>query len=210
MNLIIFGPQGSGKGTQAKILSEKLKIPHISSGYIFRENINNQTKLGKKAKEYIDQGHLVPDKLTVELIKERLNQADCKPGFILDGYPRTLAQAQALDQIVKIAKALEVWISDKESIMRISGRRTCSGCDTVFHLKFNSPAKENICDKCGGQLFIRDDDQEEVIKKRLELYHQQTEPLINYYKTQNKLIKIDGQPPIPEVTKEIFKKLDIR
>lgn len=210
MNFIIFGPQGSGKGTQAEILADKLNIPHISTGDIFRENIKNQTELGKKAKEYIDQGKLVPDDLTIELIKNRLNQADCLQGFILDGYPRTIPQAEALDRIIMIDKVvMEVWISDEESVKRLSGRRTCSKCGAVYHLVFNSPQKENKCDKCGSGLIIREDDKEEVIKKRLTEYHQQTEPLKEYYRKQGKLLTIDGMPPIPEVTREILKKLRI-
>jgi len=208
MNFIIFGPQGSGKGTQADILSDKLKIPHISTGDIFRENIKNQTGLGQKAKKYMDVGQLVPDDIVIEMIKDRLDQADCGQGFILDGYPRTIPQAEALDRIIKIDKVvMEVWISDEESIKRLSGRRTCPKCGAIYHLAFNPPQKENKCDKCGSALIVREDDSEPVIRKRLSQYHEQTEPLKEYYQKQGKLIKIDGMPPIAEVTKEILEKL---
>ncbi len=209
MNLIIFGPQGSGKGTQAKILAEKLGIPHVSTGDIFREQIKSQTELGKKAEKYISQGQLVPDDLTIELIKNRLNQLDCQLGFVLDGYPRTIPQAKALDPIINIDKVLEVWILDEESIMRLGGRRSCTKCGAVYHLKFNPPKKDEKCDNCGGQLIVREDDMEPVIKKRLAEYHEQTESIKDYYQQQGKLIKIDGMPPIAEVTKEIFKKLNL-
>ncbi|MBU1131113.1 adenylate kinase [Patescibacteria group bacterium] len=203
MNIIIFGPQGSGKGTQAEVLAKKFNIPHISTGDIFRDNIKNQTELGNKAKEYIDKGQLVPDDLTIKLIKDRLSQPDSKSGFILDGYPRTIPQAEALDRVVDIDKVLEVWISDEESITRLAGRRSCPQCGAVYHLKFNPPRQDEKCDKCNKTLIIREDDTEEVIKKRLEQYHRQTEPLIEYYQNQDKHLKIDGMPPIPEVTKQI-------
>jgi adenylate kinase len=210
MNLIIFGPQGSGKGTQADILTDKLQIPHISTGDIFRDNMKNQTELGNKAKWYIEKGQLVPDEIVISMIKDRLNQPNCQKGFILDGYPRTIPQAKALDRIIKIDKVvMEVWISDEESIRRLNGRRSCQKCGAIYHLEFNPPQKENKCNKCGSNLVIREDDKEEVIKKRLAEYHQQTEPLKEYYQKQGKLITIDGMPPIAEVTKEIFDKLEI-
>ena len=210
MNLIIFGPQGSGKGTQAEALAKKLNIPHISTGDIFRENIENQTELGQDAKKYMDRGQLVPDEIVIELIKERLKQTECQSGFILDGYPRTIPQAEVLDQVVKIDKVLEVWISDEESIMRLGSRRSCPKCGAVYHLKFNPPKQENKCDKCQTELIIREDDTKDVIKKRLTEYHQQTEPLKEYYQSQGKLIKIDGMPAITRVTEEIDKKLEIK
>jgi len=209
MKLLIFGPQGSGKGTQAEILSEKLDMPHISTGDIFRENVKNQTELGQKAKAYMDQGQLVPDDIVIAMIKNRLSQTDANFGFVLDGYPRTIPQAEALDRITKIDKILEVWISDDESLMRLGGRRSCQKCGAVYHLKFNPPKNESQCDKCGSRLIIREDDTEAVIKERLQQYHQQTEPLVKYYQDQNKHIKIDGMPPIIDVTSEIFSKLFI-
>lgn len=209
MNIIIFGPQGSGKGTQADILAEKLKIPHISTGDIFRDNIKSQTKLGKLAQTFIDRGNLAPDEITIKIIKERLVKVDAQNGFILDGYPRNLAQVQALEQIIKTDLAMEVWISDSEALKRIGGRRSCLKCNAIYHLEFNPPKVQGKCDKCQSELIIRDDDKEEAIKKRLELYHQQTEPLIKYYQEQGIYLKIDGMPPIPEVTKEIFEKLKI-
>jgi len=210
MNLIIFGPQGSGKGTQAKVLSEKLNIPHISTGDIFRENIKNKSDLGIKAKVHIEQGKLVPDEIVIEMIKIRLNQMDCSLGFILDGYPRTIPQAEVLDKIVNIDKVLEVLITDEESISRISGRLSCSVDGSVYHLKYNLPKTEGKCDKCGGNLIIREDDTEPVIKKRLSQYHEQTEPLKDYYQKQGKLINIDGMPEIKEVSEEILRKLKIK
>jgi len=209
MNLIIFGPQGSGKGTQAKVIAEKLNIPHISTGDIFRDNINNQTDLGRKAKKYMDVGQLVPDDIVIEMIKVRLSQTDCRPGFILDGYPRTILQAEVLDKITEIDKVLEVWISDKESVSRISGRRSCPIDGSVYHIKYNPPKEEGRCDKCQGKLLVRGDDTEPVIIKRLAQYHEQTEPLKKYYQKQSKLIEVDGMPPIKDVTKEIFEKLRI-
>ena len=209
MKLIIFGPQGSGKGTQAEVLSAKLKVPHISSGDIFRNQIQSQTELGRLAKDYIDQGKLVPDDLTIKMIKDRLEQSDAGAGFILDGYPRTIAQAEALDRVVNIDQVLEVWISDEESLMRLGGRRSCPVDGTIYHLKFNPPKVQNQCDKCQATLIILQDDTEPVINKRLGQYHQQTEPLKKYYQLQGKLMAIDGRPPIADVTTEIFNKLGI-
>ncbi len=209
MNIIIFGPQGSGKGTQADVLSKKLNIPHISTGEIFRENTKLQTPLGKECEQYLNRGELVPDKITVEMIQERIQQPDATSGFILDGYPRNLLQAQALDKVVKIDLAMEIWLEDQEAVFRIRDRRTCSACGSIFHLITNPPKTENICDRCSGSLIIREDDREEVIKKRLATYHRQTEPLINYYNQQGVYLRINGQPPIPDVTMEIFTKLKL-
>lgn len=203
MNVIIFGPQGSGKGTQAEALSKKLNIPQITMGDLFRDEVKEKSRVGQKIESIINQGNLVDDELTLEVLKKRLEQPDCQNGFILDGYPRTLNQAKMLDDIASIDKALEIWISDEESVRRIGGRRSCPKCGAVYHLEYKPPKEEAKCDQCVESLIIRDDDKEKVIKKRLQAYHQQTEPLIEYYQNQGKHIKIDGMPPIPEVTKQI-------
>jgi len=204
-NIIILGPQGSGKGTQAEALKEKFNIPHISTGEIFREEINNNTKLGIKIKTFVNQGKLVSDDITNQVIEKRLKKSDCENGFILDGFPRNLNQAEFLDNIVTIKYVLEIWISDQESIKRISQRRSCPQCALIYHLKFKPPKNDGVCDKCQSKLIIRADDKEEAIKKRLQTYHTQTEPLIKYYQAKNIYYKIDGQPPIPKVTKAIMK-----
>lgn len=203
-NIIIFGPQGSGKGTQADILSDKFSIPHVSTGRIFREEIKKGTELGKKADELINAGNLLPDDITNEIVKNRLLEKDCKNGYILDGYPRDIAQAEYFDTIAKISHALEIWIPDKISVERINKRRTCQKCGEVFHLEFNPPKKTNTCDECGGELTTRKDDKKEWIKKRLEIYHSRTENLIDYYKNKNIYHKIDGRPGIDEVAKNIL------
>ncbi len=204
-NIVIFGPQGSGKGTQADVLAEKFGIPHISTGEIFRENIKNKTELGQAIEKLMSDGHLVPDGITNNIVKERLNWEDCAEGFVLDGYPRTLNQAEFLGGVKKIDLMLEVWISDDEAVMRIGGRRTCPKCGAIYHLKFRPPAKDEVCDKDGEKLIIRDDDREEAVRARLETYHKQTEPVIEYYKNSGIYKKVDGMPPIPVVTEEILK-----
>ncbi len=200
-----MGPQGSGKGTQADILSEKLGIPHISTGEIFRENIKNQTELGKKIEQIVKSGALVPDEITNEITKQRLEQEDCANGFILDGFPRNLPQTEFLDKVKEMGLILEVWISDEEATKRISQRRTCLKCQRVYHLIYNPPKNDEICDECGQKLVIREDDREETVKNRLKIYHEQTKPLIDYYKAKGVYEKIDGMPPIPEVTEQITK-----
>ncbi len=210
MNIIIFGPQGSGKGTQADILGEKLNIPHITMGGLLRAEAGSDSVLGEKIKTIINQGILVPNEVTLELLKQRLDKPDCEGGFILDGYPRNLIQARDLEQVTAVDLAMEIFITDEEAIKRTEGRRNCAKCGAVYHLAFNPPKVENICDKCGERLTIRDDDKDEVLTKRLAIYHEQTEPLIDYYQKQKVYLKIDGLPPIPEVTKEIFDKLEIK
>jgi len=204
-NIIILGPQGSGKGTQADILSKKFNIPHISTGKIFRGQIKNKTELGRKLKSLVNHGRLVPDEITNEIIKNRLSENDCQNGFILDGFPRNLNQAEFLDKITDINLVLEIWISDEETISRISQRKSCPKCGAIYHLKFKPPQKDEICDKCQKKLIIRDDDKEKAIKKRLKIYHKQTELLIEFYKNKGIYHKINGMPLIPEVTKEIMK-----
>lgn len=209
MNIIIIGPQGSGKGTQADILGKKLNIPHITMGGLLRAEAGSDSALGEKIKTIINQGILAPDEITLALLKQRLDKPDCEAGFILDGYPRNLVQAGDLEQVTNVDLALEIFITDAEALKRTGGRRSCAKCGAIYHLDFNPPKVENVCDKCGGQLTVRDDDKDEVIAKRLAIYHEQTEPLIDYYKKQGVYLKIDGMPPIPEVTKEIFAKLKL-
>lgn len=204
-NIIIFGPQGSGKGTQAEVLSQSFGIVHVATGDIFRQNVEDGTELGKKVEEVMNAGNLISDEITNEIVKERLGQDDCRAGFVLDGYPRNLNQAGFLDKIVKVDLVLEVWISDDEGVMRIGRRRTCPKCGVVYHLKFNPPKAEGVCDDCGENLEIRDDDKEELVRKRLEKYHKQTEPLIGYYKEKGVYRRVDGMPSIPEVTESIMK-----
>lgn len=205
MKLLIMGPQGSGKGTQAKLIAERHSIPHISTGDIFRENIKGQTELGSKAKEYIDKGQLVPDSLTIELVRDRLAKDDCRQGFILDGFPRTRAQAEALDSLVEIDKVILIDVSDDESVRRISARRSCESCGAVY-----STYIEDIdsCKSCGGKLIIRDDDQPETVRQRLEIYHSNADPLISFYQTKGNLEKIDGERTIEMIFSDIEDKLE--
>lgn len=210
MRLILLGPPGAGKGTQAVKLAEKYKIAHISTGDIFRQNIKDQTPLGKKAKEYTDNGLLVPDELTIDLVADRLTQNDCKSGFLLDGFPRNVKQAEALDKILKnngskLDYVINIEASDEEIIERISGRISCRNCKTVFNTKKDSLSIEDKCPKCGGELFQRDDDKEEVTRERLKVYHNQTKPLIDYYK--EKIVNINGVQSVEEVTQDIINAL---
>jgi len=214
MRIILLGAPGAGKGTQAVILAEKLNIPHISTGDIFRANIKNATELGKKAKEYIDKGLLVPDELTVDLVKDRIQMEDCSNGFILDGFPRTIPQAEFLDKVmsemgIELDYVLNIDVPDSEILARLSGRRTCPGCGMSYHVVFNSPKKEGVCDNCGAALIQRDDDKEETIKQRLTTYHKQTEPLAEYYSKKGKLTNASGIGNLDETTKEVYKALGI-
>lgn len=207
--IILLGPQGCGKGTQAAQISGKYNIPHISTGDIFRYNIKNQTPLGMQVKAIIDSGKLVPDKLTCEIVEDRINQEDCKEGFLLDGFPRTIPQAEALDKITNIDYAISINIPDEDVVFRLEGRRTCSNkeCGAIYNVNTApKPLNEKICDKCGAELVQRDDDTKEAIKKRLSEYHEKTSPLIEYYK--EKLVEIDGTQEIGKVTKDIFERLD--
>jgi len=200
---IIIGPQGSGKGTQAKILSEKLNIPNISIGDLLR---NAKGELKQEINKYIDKGLLAPIKIIIKLLKQRIQQPDCKNGFILDGYPRNSEQAKLLDQIASIDKVIEITLSDQEAIKRLSSRLSCKNCNSVYNTITNPPKKPNICDNCESELFQRPDDKPEAIKKRLAIYHQETKPLIETYK--NKLITINGEQPIDDIAKEIEGKLE--
>ena len=199
MNCIFLGPPGAGKGTLAFEVSKLYKIPHISTGDLFRAAIKNQTDLGKKVKAVIDSGALVSDDLTIALVKERLEKDDTKRGFILDGFPRTIAQADALENIVKIDSVINFDISDDEVIKRLSGRRVCSSCGQSFHIEFVKPKKEGVCDSCAGELIIRPDDKIEAIQKRLETYRRQTAPLIVYYTKKNLIVDIDARPASEKV-----------
>ena len=208
MNLIMLGAPGAGKGTQAKKIAAKYDIPHISTGDIFRANIKNGTELGNKAKTYMDQGLLVPDELVVDLVVDRVQQDDCKNGYVLDGFPRTIPQAEALDAALaklgqKVDYAINVEVPDENIVNRMSGRRACVDCGATYHIVYAPTKVENICDKCGGTLILRDDDKPETVTKRLGVYHEQTQPLIDYYTTQGVLKTVDGTRDLNEVFQEI-------
>lgn len=206
--VILMGPPGAGKGTHALPLSEHLKLPHISTGDLFRENIRNQTPLGSKAKEYIDQGHLVPDELVLDMLFSRVLQSDCKKGYILDGFPRTIAQAKALDQRLGSSHqviVLNFLLDDSVIIERVTGRIACKGCGRPYHKQFDPPQKEMVCDACKGPLYQREDDREEIIRKRLEVYRAQTQPLIDYYaKQEGVLHEVDSQFAKAKVFQEVL------
>jgi len=204
MKIVIFGPQGSGKGTQAELIARRQGWPYISTGDIFRYHLKNKTELGKKAAEYMDKGHLVPDEVTNEIVEDRIHQPDCAVGFVLDGYPRNKTQLEFLDGVADIDLAIVIEITDQEAVKRLGGRLACK-CGLSYHVEFNPPRKEGICDKCGDQLFKRDDDTSEAIKKRLEIYHQETEPLVDIYQQQGILHKVDGSKSIEEVYQQIEK-----
>lgn len=210
MKIIMLGGPGAGKGTQAKKIAEEYKIPHISTGDIFRANIKGGTELGTKAKGYMDQGLLVPDELVVDLVVDRIGQEDAKNGFVLDGFPRTIPQAEALDKALKainenIDYAVDVEVPDEVIINRMAGRRACVGCGGTYHVEFTPPKEADKCDTCGGELIIREDDKPETVKKRLDVYHEQTQPLIEYYSKQNLLVEIDGTKEVTEVFAAIQK-----
>ena len=209
MNLILLGAPGAGKGTQADAIRDALSIPAISTGNLLREDIKTGTPAGLKAKDYMDAGQLVPDSIVIDVLKERITQDDCKNGFILDGFPRSIPQAQALEEMgIKIDKVISIEVEDDEIIRRITGRRTCSACGTSYHITDNKPKKENVCDRCGGKLITRDDDTEETIKSRPEVYHKRTEPLKSFYKKEGKLIIVVGQKDVKDTTKLTLKALE--
>ena len=208
MRIIMLGAPGAGKGTQAKKIAEKYNIPHISTGDIFRANIKNGTELGVKAKSYMDQGLLVPDELVVDLVADRIQQDDAKAGYVLDGFPRTILQAESLDAALakmgqKIDYAVDVEVPDENIVNRMSGRRACVKCGATYHLQYAKPKAEGVCDVCGEQLILRDDDKPETVQKRLGVYHQQTQPLIDYYENQNVLKEVDGTKDMEEVFADI-------
>ena len=205
MKLILLGAPGAGKGTQAEVISEKYNIPTISTGNIIRAAVKNGTEMGLKAKAYIDSGRLVPDDVVIGIIKERLSENDCENGFILDGFPRTIPQAEALDDMnITIDAVLSLEVADREIVQRMSGRRVCEKCGASYHLKYKKPNKEGVCDVCGGVLVIRKDDEPDTVIDRLDIFHKQTEPLKNYYKNQNKLILVDGQQEVADTTKLVL------
>ena len=205
MKLILLGAPGAGKGTQAEIISEKYNIPTISTGNIIRAALKNGTEMGLKAKAYIDSGRLVPDDVVIGIIKERLAQSDCRNGFILDGFPRTIPQAEALDNMnITVDAALSIEVSDREIVKRMSGRRVCEKCGASYHTEFKKPIKEGVCNACGGTLVIRKDDEPDTVIDRLDIYHKQTEPLKSYYKEQSKLITVEGQPEVEDTTKLVL------
>lgn len=215
MRLVILGAPGAGKGTQAVNLSEKLQVPHISTGDIFRSNIKGGTPLGKLAKEYIDKGALVPDEVTIGIVKDRLQQEDCKNGFILDGFPRTIPQAESLDTVLAemgtaLEYVLDIVVKDEVIIKRLSGRRVCPECNMSYHVDFSEPARKGICGSCGAKLVQREDDREETIINRLKTYHTQTEPLIGYYKGKGNLLEVMGQNRIEDTTAEVYKALGLK
>ena len=208
MKIVMLGAPGAGKGTQAKMIAAKYQVPHISTGDIFRANIKNGTELGKKAKEYMDQGLLVPDELTVDLVIDRLSQDDCKNGYILDGFPRTIPQAEALDKALaargeKMDYAIDVDVPDENIVTRMSGRRACTGCGATYHVVYNPSKKGDVCEVCGETLILRDDDKPETVQKRLTVYHDQTQPLIDYYTGQGILKTVDGTQDMNDVFKAV-------
>jgi adenylate kinase len=215
MYILLMGPPGAGKGTQAEKLIDAYKIPHISTGDMFRAAVSQGTELGKEAKKYMDAGGLVPDVVTIGIVREGLAKPECAKGFILDGFPRTQEQAVALDGIlkelgIKLTGVVNIEVPDKDLVARVTGRRICKKCGATYHITFNPPKVEGICDKCGGDLYQRDDDKAETVKHRLAAYHSQTEPLISYYKKQGLYIEIDGTQPINKVYSNVKSSLDSR
>lgn len=210
MKIIMLGAPGAGKGTQAKKIAEKYSIPHISTGDIFRANIKNGTELGKKAKTYMDQGLLVPDELVVDLVVDRVKQDDCSNGYVLDGFPRTIPQAEALDKALAamgeaMDYAINVEVPDENIVRRMSGRRACVDCGATYHIVYAPTKEENICDNCHGELILREDDKPETVQKRLNVYHEQTQPLIEYYSGKGVLKEVDGTQPMDDVFAAIVK-----
>jgi len=208
LRLVFLGPPGIGKGTYASAISKMYGIPHISTGDIFREEIKRGTELGRRIKEYVERGELVPDEIVIEVVRERLSREDCKKGFILDGFPRTLRQAQALDEMATLDLALNFVAPDEVIIERLSGRRICRRCGAIYHVKFMPPKVEGVCDICGGELYQREDDKPEVIKRRLELYRRQFKPILDFYRAKGILVDVDASeqadvviPRIVEVLK---------
>ena len=204
----MLGAPGAGKGTQAKKIAAQYSIPHISTGDIFRANIKNNTELGQKAKTYMDKGELVPDSLVVDIIMDRFKEADCANGYVLDGFPRTIPQAEALDNALKangekVDFAINVEVPDENIINRMSGRRACVGCGATYHIKYNPTKVEGVCDACGEKLILRDDDKPETVKNRLSVYHEQTQPLIDYYNKAGVLAEVDGTKDMEDVFKDI-------
>lgn len=209
MNLILLGAPGAGKGTQAEVICEKLSIPAISTGNIIREALKNGTEMGLKAKSYMDEGKLVPDDVVIGIIKERLSQDDCQNGFILDGFPRTIPQAEALDQMgIVIDRVISIEVPDDKIATRMAGRRVCPKCGASYHTEYKKPAKEGVCNACGAELVQRKDDAPETVLERLRVYHEQTEPLKGYYENVGKLRLVEGQEEVKDTTALTFKALE--
>lgn len=208
MKLILLGAPGAGKGTQAEVISEKYNIPTISTGNIIRAALKNGTEMGLKAKAYTEQGMLVPDDVVIGIIRERLAEDDCKEGFILDGFPRTIPQAEALDDMgIIMDAALSIEVADSEIVKRMSGRRVCEKCGASYHTEYKKPAVDGVCNMCDGKLVIRKDDEPETVLNRLNVYHEQTEPLKDYYNKQNKLLIVEGQEDVKDTTALVLKAL---
>lgn len=212
MKLLIMGPPGAGKGTQAEVLVKELNITHISTGDMFRAAIKEGTEMGKKAKEYMDKGALVPDEVVVGMVKDRLSKPDCQDGFLLDGFPRTLEQAKALDATlqdmnIKLDGVVNIAVPREKLMARLTGRRVCKGCGASYHVLFNQPEVEGKCNSCGGELYQRSDDNEEAVGNRLDVYEAQTQPLIDYYKAQGLLLNINGDQEIKKVLEDILAEL---
>ncbi|AYN39890.1 adenylate kinase [Streptomyces dangxiongensis] len=213
MRIVLVGPPGAGKGTQAVRLAEQLTIPHISTGDLFRANISQQTELGKLAKSYMDAGNLVPDEVTIAMAKDRMEQPDAEGGFLLDGFPRNVSQAQALDELLETEEitldaVLDLEVPEEEVVKRIAGRRICRNDSShVFHVTYSPAKQEGVCDVCGGELYQRDDDSEDTVRKRLEVYHTQTEPIIDYYKAQGLVVTISSLGPVDEITQRALEAL---
>ena len=208
MNLILLGAPGAGKGTQAEILCDRLNIPTISTGNMIREAMKSGTEMGLKAKEYAENGKLVPDEVVIGIVDERLRMDDCKNGFILDGFPRTIPQAEALDRMgITIDRVVDINVPDEVITRRVSGRRVCLACGATYHIDYNKPSVEGVCDKCGGKLVQRKDDAPETVKARLDVYHQETEPLKGFYAERGLLRSVDDQPSVAETSKGILKVL---
>ena len=210
MKIIMLGAPGAGKGTQAKMIAEKYGVPHVSTGDIFRANIKEGTELGKEAKQYMDQGLLVPDELTVKILLDRVAKDDCKNGYVLDGFPRTIPQAEVLDKALnelgdKIDYAIDVDVPDENIVKRMGGRRACLTCGATYHIEHVPPKKEGICDKCGSELVLRDDDKPETVKNRLSVYHEQTQPLIDFYTEKGVLRTVDGTQDMKDVFAAVVK-----
>lgn len=210
MKFILLGPPAAGKGTQAENLSKKFDIPSISTGEMIRSEIAKKTELGKEAERIINGGNLLPDEVIISMIQSRIKENDCKNGFILDGFPRTVVQAEAADSMgIEIDKVISIKVPDEEIVRRISGRRICESCKEGYHMIYHKPEKEGVCDKCGGKLICRDDDTEETVKVRLSVYHEKTEPLINYYAKKGLLVEVVGQEKIEDTTALMFELLGV-
>lgn len=212
MRLILLGPPGAGKGTQAEFVAKEYNVPHISTGDIFRKNIKEGTELGSKAKAFIDEGKLVPDSLVVEIVEDRLNESDTAKGFLLDGFPRTVFQAEELDKVLNkkseiMTAVINIQVDPEILVRRAVGRRICKSCGQTYHVEFNAPKVEGVCDKCDGELYQRSDDNESTVKNRIDVYINETSPLIDFYTKQNKIINIDGDQPIQDVFGDIVKSL---